>query len=133
MAARYPGPPTPSTEEGGRTDEVGAAAFRSGTQRSGHSAAAPRTLTGMADFTEAQAAVVRIERAEPGRWDLSVISDSGVTMGHGVYLFEPDRDDAQDEIAGAAEFVRDYGFRFEADAVVADGPDAFWAPLLPLD
>ncbi|MFJ3382435.1 hypothetical protein ACIPJ2_18725 [Curtobacterium sp. NPDC090217] len=87
----------------------------------------------MADFTEAQAAVVRIERAEPGRWDLSVISDSGVTMGHGVYLFEPDRDDAQDEIAGAAEFVRDYGFHFEADAVVADGPDAFWAPLLPLD
>ncbi|MFZ6990339.1 hypothetical protein ACO0E1_00470 [Curtobacterium sp. RRHDQ66] len=87
----------------------------------------------MADFTEAQAAVVRIERAEPGRWDLSVISDSGVKMGHGVYLFEPDRDDAQDEIAGAADFVRDYGFRFEADAVVADGPDAFWAPLLPLD
>ncbi|WP_144763035.1 hypothetical protein [Curtobacterium sp. 9128] len=87
----------------------------------------------MADFTEAQAAVVRIERAEPGRWDLSVISDSGVAMGHGVYLFESDQDDAQDEVAGAAEFVREYGFRFEADAVVADGPDAFWAPLLPID
>jgi hypothetical protein len=87
----------------------------------------------MSDFTAAQAAVVRIERAEEGRWDLSVISDSGVRMGHGEYLFQADQDDAQSEIAAAAEFVRGYGFRFESDAVVGDGPDAFWAPLLPLN
>lgn len=86
----------------------------------------------MADFTAAQAAVVRIERAEEGRWDLTVISDSGVRMGHGVYLFDAGSDDAEDEQAAALDFVRGYGFRFESDAVVADGPDAFWAPLLPL-
>ncbi|PZF56700.1 hypothetical protein DEJ23_09030 [Curtobacterium sp. MCSS17_008] len=87
----------------------------------------------MADFTAAQAAVVRIERAEEGRWDLTVISDSGVRMGHGVHLFDAGSDDAEDERAAALDFVREYGFRFERDAVVADGPDAFWAPLLPLD
>lgn len=87
----------------------------------------------MADFTAAQAAVVRIERSEEGRWDLTIVSDSGVPMGHGVYLFEADRDDEQDEVAGAAEFVGEYGFRFDADSVVADGADAFWAPLLPKD
>ncbi|GAA3333578.1 hypothetical protein LQK89_03535 [Curtobacterium sp. C1] len=87
----------------------------------------------MADFSAAQAAVVRIERAEPGRWDLSVISDAGVAMGHGVYLFDAAQDDAEDEQAAALDFVREYGFRFERDAVVADGPDAFWAPLLPAD
>lgn len=87
----------------------------------------------MADFTAAQAAVVRIERAEEGRWDLSVISDSGVVMGHGVYLFDAAHDDAEDEQAAALDFVREYGFRFERDAVVSDGPDAFWAPLLPVD
>ncbi|MCA5924590.1 MULTISPECIES: hypothetical protein [Curtobacterium] len=87
----------------------------------------------MSDFTAAQAAVVRIERAEEGRWDLTIISDSGVKMGHGVYLFDAAHDDAQDEQAAALDFVRDYGFRFERDAVQADGPDAFWAPLLPSD
>jgi len=54
-------------------------------------------------------------------------------MGHGVYLFDADHDDAEDEQAAALDFVRDYGFRFERDAVQADGPDAFWAPLLPSD
>ncbi|MEJ8284835.1 hypothetical protein ACVKXF_003519 [Curtobacterium sp. PvP017] len=87
----------------------------------------------MADFTAAQAAVVRIERAEEGRWDLTVISDSGVKMGHGVYLFDAAHDDAEDEQAAALDFVREYGFRFERDAVQADGPDAYWAPLLPSD
>jgi hypothetical protein len=87
----------------------------------------------MADFTASQAAVVRIDRSEQGRWDLSVISDAGVAMGHGVYLFDADHDDAEDEQAAALDFVRDYGFRFERDAVQADGPDAFWAPLLPSD
>ena len=87
----------------------------------------------MADLTAAQAAVVRIERAEEGRWDLSVISDSGVAMGHGVYLFDAAHDDAEDEQAAAADFVQQYGFRFEREAVVADGPDAYWAPLLPSD
>ncbi|WP_412872665.1 hypothetical protein [Curtobacterium flaccumfaciens] len=87
----------------------------------------------MADFTASQAAVVRIERSEQGRWDLSVISDAGVSMGHGVYLFDAAQDDAEDEQAAALDFVRDYGFRFERDAVQADGPDAFWAPLLPSD
>lgn len=87
----------------------------------------------MADFTASQAAVVRIERSEQGRWDLSVISDAGVTMGHGVYLFDAAQDDAEDEQAAALDFVRDYGFRFERDAVQPDGPDAFWAPLLPSD
>ena len=87
----------------------------------------------MADFTAAQAAVVRIERAEEGRWDLSVISDSGVAMGHGVYLFDAAHDDAEDEQAAALEFAREQGFRFEPDAVVTDGDDAFWAPLLPLE
>ncbi|WFR68271.1 hypothetical protein P9139_08440 [Curtobacterium flaccumfaciens] len=86
----------------------------------------------MADFTADQAAVVRIERAEEGRWDLSVISDSGVRMGHGEYLFDAD-DDAAGEQAAALDFVRQHGFRFEPEAVVADGPDAYWAPLLPLD
>jgi len=86
----------------------------------------------MADFTAAQAAVVRIERAEEGRWDLTVISDSGVRMGHGVHLSD-DAADVDDERAAALAFVREYGFRFEADAVTPDGPDAFWAPLLPLD
>ena len=84
----------------------------------------------MSDFTAAQAAVVRIERAEEGRWDLTVVSDSGVPMGHGVHLFGQGEDDEMDEITAAAEFVRQYGFRFEADSVVQDGPDAFWAPLL---
>ncbi len=60
----------------------------------------------MADFTAAQAAVVRIERAEEGRWDLTVISDSGVKMGHGVYLFDAAHDDAEDEQAAALDFVR---------------------------
>lgn len=87
----------------------------------------------MADFTAAQAAVVRIERAEEGRWDLTVISDSGVQMGHGVYLFDAAHDDAEDEQAAALDSVRGYGFRFERDAVQADGPDAYWAPLLPSD
>jgi hypothetical protein len=87
----------------------------------------------MADFTADQAAVVRIERAEEGRWDLSVISDSGVRMGHGEYLFDAADDDAASEQAAALDFVRGYGFRFEPDAVVADGPDAYWAPLLALD
>lgn len=87
----------------------------------------------MSDFTAAQAAVVRIVRTEEGRWDLTVISDSGVDMGRGVYLFDAEQDDAQDEIAAAAEFVREYGFRFESDAVQSEGPDAFWAPLLPVD
>jgi hypothetical protein len=84
----------------------------------------------MSDFTAAQAAVVRIERAEEGRWDLTVVSDSGVPMGHGVHLFDASQDDAQDEVAAAAAFVGQYGFRFEPDAVVQDGPDVFWAPLL---
>lgn len=87
----------------------------------------------MADFTAAQAAVVRIERAEEGRWDLTVISDAGVKMGHGVYLFDAAHDDAEDEQAAALDFVREYGFRFERDAVQADGPGALWAPLLPSD
>jgi hypothetical protein len=87
----------------------------------------------MADFTAAQAAVVRIERAEEGRWDLTLISDSGVRMGHGVHLSDAASDDPADEQAAALDFVREYGFRFEADAVTADGPDVFWAPLLPLD
>jgi|GEM_PF-2344090 len=87
----------------------------------------------MADFTASQAAVVRIERAEEGRWDLSVISDSGVRMGHGEYLFDAADDDAAGEQAAALDFVRDYGFRFEPEAVVSDGPDAYWAPLLPID
>lgn len=87
----------------------------------------------MADFTAAQAAVVRIERAEEGRWDLTVISDSGVRMGHGEYLFDAAHDDAAGERAAALDCVRGYGFRFEPDAVVEDGADAFWAPLLPLD
>ncbi|AIV39521.1 MULTISPECIES: hypothetical protein [unclassified Curtobacterium] len=86
----------------------------------------------MADFTAAQAAVVRIERAEEGRWDLTLVSDSGVRMGHGVHLPDAASDDAEDERVAALDFVRGYGFRFEADAVVTDGPDAFWAPLLPL-
>ncbi len=87
----------------------------------------------MADFTAAQAAVVRIERAEEGRWDLTVISDSGVKMGHGVYLFDAAHDDAEDEQAAALDFVREYGFRFERDAVQADGAGVYWAPLLPSD
>jgi hypothetical protein len=87
----------------------------------------------MSDFTAAQAAVVRIERSEEGRWDLSVISDSGVAMGHGVYLFDAAHDDGEDEQAAAQDFVQQYGFRFERDAVVADGPDAYWAPLLASD
>ncbi|QWS32523.1 hypothetical protein [Curtobacterium aetherium] len=85
----------------------------------------------MSDFTAAQAAVIRIERAEEGRWDLSVVSDSGVVMGHGVHLFDRSQDDGVDELAAAAEFVSGYGFRFEGDAVQHDGPDAFWAPLIP--
>jgi len=87
----------------------------------------------MADFTDSQAAVVRIERAEEGRWDLTLISDAGVRMGHGVYLFDAAQDDVEDEQAAALEFAREQGFRFEPDAVVADGDDAFWAPLLPLE
>ncbi|OII15922.1 hypothetical protein BIU97_00030 [Curtobacterium sp. MCBA15_009] len=87
----------------------------------------------MADFTAAQAAVVRIERAEEGRWDLSLISDSGVAMGHGVYLFDADHDDAEDEQTAALDFVREYGFRFERDAVQTEALGVFWAPLLPAD
>ncbi|MBT2501264.1 hypothetical protein [Curtobacterium sp. ISL-83] len=86
----------------------------------------------MADFTDSQAAVIRIERAEEGRWDLTLISDAGVRMGHGVYLFDASQDDDEDELEAAAEFVRDQGLSFERDAVVADGPDAFWAPLVPV-
>jgi hypothetical protein len=54
-------------------------------------------------------------------------------MGHGEYLFDEADDDAAGEQAAALDFVRGYGFRFEPDAVVADGPDAYWAPLLALD
>ena len=87
----------------------------------------------MADFTDSQAAVVRIERAEAGRWDLSVISEAGVAMGHGVYLFDAAHDDAEDEQAAAADFVEQYGYRFDRAAVVEDGPDAYWAPLFAVD
>ncbi len=48
-----------------------------------------------------------------------------------MYLFDAAQDDAEDEQAAALDFVREYGFRFERDAVVADGPDAFWARCCP--
>jgi hypothetical protein len=83
----------------------------------------------MSDFTADQAAVVRIERAEEGRWDLTIVSDSGVPMGHGVHLFDRTQDDGIDELAAAADFVGGYGFRFDGEAVQPDGPDAYWAPL----
>ncbi len=87
----------------------------------------------MADFTADQAAVVRIARSEEGRWDLSVVSDSGVVMGHGVYLFDAAHDDEMDEIAAAREFVGQYGFDFSADSVQEEAPDVFWAPLVAAD
>ncbi len=84
----------------------------------------------MADFTADQAAVVRITRSEPGRWDLTVVSDSGVAMGRGVHLFDAAQDDEMDEIAAAREFVGQYGFDFAADSVQEEAPDTFWAPLV---
>uniref|UniRef100_A0A942YA44 Uncharacterized protein n=1 Tax=Neobacillus citreus TaxID=2833578 RepID=A0A942YA44_9BACI len=87
----------------------------------------------MADFTADQAAVVRITRTEPGRWDLTLVSVSGVDMGRGLYLFDASQDDAEDEAAAAADFAREHGFRFDTDAVQADGADTFWAPVVPLD
>lgn len=84
----------------------------------------------MADFTADQAAVVRITRSEEGRWDLAVVSDSGVVMGRGVYLFDAAHDDEVDEIAAAREFVGQYGFDFAPDTVQEEAPDTFWAPLV---
>ncbi len=84
----------------------------------------------MADFTADQAAVVRITRSEEGRWDLAVVSDSGVVMGHGVYLFDAAHDDEEDEVAAAREFVGQYGFDFSADSVQEEAPEVFWAPLV---
>lgn len=84
----------------------------------------------MADFTADQAAVVRITRTEEGRWDLAVVSDSGVAMGRGVYLFDAEHDDEMDEIAAAREFVGQYGFDFAPDTVQEEAPDTFWAPLV---
>ena len=87
-------------------------------------------LRNMADFTADQAAVVRIVRSGVGRWDLTVVSDSGVDMGHGVYLFDASQDDEMDEIAAAREFVEQYGFDFAPDSVQEEAPDTFWAPLV---
>lgn len=84
----------------------------------------------MSDFSADQAAVVRIERSEEGRWDLTLVSDSGVAIGHGVHLFDRSQDDGVDELAAAQQFVGGYGWRFEGDAVQQDGSDAFWAPLI---
>ncbi|KTR04527.1 hypothetical protein [Curtobacterium luteum] len=84
----------------------------------------------MADFTADQAAVVRIARTEEGRWDLAVVSDSGVVMGRGVYLFDAEHDDEMDEITAAREFVGQYGHDFAPDTVQEEAPDTFWAPLV---
>lgn len=59
----------------------------------------------MSDFSADQAAVVRIERSEEGRWDLTLVSDSGVAIGHGVHLFDRSQDDGVDELAAAQQFV----------------------------
>jgi hypothetical protein len=79
---------------------------------------------------DAEAAVIRIERAEEGRWDLTLLTASGIAIGHGVHLFDESQDDPQDEISAARAFAQEHGFEFAADEIHEDGPDAFWVRIV---
>jgi hypothetical protein len=80
---------------------------------------------------DAAASIIRIERTEEGRWDITVLTESGVAVGHGEYLFEAEQDDDRDEVEAVRSFAVEHGFVLEDGAMHEDGPDAFWARIVP--